>query len=397
MPINLRMPAAIGRLLHAEGYRYYGLKGGRGSGKSASVAQRLLIEGMQQPHRILCCREVQNSIRESSHAELGTWVDKLGLRWFYDCGDTYIRGRNGTEFFYRGLLRNLDAVKSMSGVTRVWIEEAENVSQNSWTKLDPTIRAPGAKIYVTYNPEDADSPTAKLLDGNPSAIVGHFNFDSNPWFPASLEEQRLLCQRRDPDAYAHIWLGEPISRSDAQVLGGKWVVEDFEPGADWEGPLWGCDWGFSQDPTTLVKVWIYGGNLYIEQELYRVNLEIRHTAKAFRDVPGLTDRSLIFADCARPETISHVRGDGLNIKPCTKWQGSVEDGITHLRGAYDKIIIHPRCRHIAKEARLYKYKVDPHTDEVTDIIVDKHNHGWDAVRYALDRRIQRRGKGFFGR
>lgn len=396
--VNIQLPAKLRQIFVPEGVRYRGAKGGRGSAKSAGFAQMALARGMERKRRILCAREIQMSIRESVHAEISNWVENLGLSWFYDVGDTYIRGLNGTEFIYRGLLRNLNSIKSMSSIDIVWLEEAETISENSWVKLDPTIRAPGAEIWACWNPEEEDSPTnRRFREGDPMVAVAEVNWRDNPWFPPSLNELRLRDKERDPDAYDHIWEGKPISRSDAQILHGKWAVEDFDPASDWEGPYWGLDWGFSQDPLACVKMWVHDETLYIEYELFRTSLELRDTAPELLKIPGMTQQSLIVADNARPESISHVKGDGMNIKACEKWPGSVEDGIAHLRGVYKRIVIHPRCRNLITEARMYKYKVDPYTDEVTSTIVDKHNHGWDAVRYGLGRRIQRRGKGFFGR
>lgn len=402
MPLEVTLPSKLRPVFTAKNKRYRGAYGGRGSGKSASFAQMLLIDGMQAPHKILCAREIQNSIRESVHAEITGWVEKLGLQWFYECGESFIRGRNGTEFIYKGLYRNLDSIKSMSGITRVWLEEAETISQYSWEKFDPTIRAPGAEIWATWNPEVVDSPTAKRFNAaDPDVVVQEINWRDNPWFPESLNKLRLKDRQRDYDRYLHIWEGQPLTRSDAQVLAGKWQVDEFTPGADWNGPYFGADWGFANDPTALVKFWVYRDRLYIEHELVREGLEIRNTAAAFKSMPGMIPRSAgrgtkIIADNARPETISHVRSEDLDVVACDKWPGSVEDGVEYLRGKYDQIIIHPRCTETIREARLWSYKVDKLTDEVLPVLVDKYNHCWDAIRYGHGNLIKRRGKGFFG-
>jgi phage terminase large subunit len=99
----------------------------------------------------------------------------------------------------------------------------------------------------------------------------------------------------------------------------------------------------------------------------------------------------IKADSARPETISHLRKNyGYNISAAKKWKGSVEDGITFLKG-FEEIVIHSRCKHTLEEARLYQYKIDPKTQLVLPVIVDKHNHCWDPIRYALDGKITNKG------
>ena len=99
-----------------------------------------------------------------------------------------------------------------------------------------------------------------------------------------------------------------------------------------------------------------------------------------------------YADCSRPETISEIKRAGFDIHPCNKWPGSVEDGVTWLRGC-DSIIIHDRCSEMKNEASMYSHKVDKNTGLVLTDIVDKFNHYWDAVRYALNDYIIQRGSG----
>ena len=215
------------------------------------------------------------------------------------------------------------------------------------------------------------------------SIVRKVNFDENPWFPETLDLERRWMQRTDPDAYAHVWLGECRQYTDAQVLRGKWTVEPFEPDPDtWHGPYYGADWGYAKDPTALVRCWIHDGRLYIEHEAYQVGCEIDQTPALFEAVPG-SRAHLIRADSARPETISYMRRQGFRIIGAKKGKGSVEDGVAHLRG-YEQIIIHPRCTHTAEEARLWSFKVDKLTGDVLPRLEDKNNHCWDAVRYALE-------------
>lgn len=191
-----------------------------------------------------------------------------------------------------------------------------------------------------------------------------------------------------------IWEGQFNKRSDEQVLGGKYAVQEFVPHDDWEGPFLGADFGFSQDPSTLVKMWIHDETLYMEYEAYGIRIEQDEYEEFYNRVPGV-ENNKIWGDCARPETISHIkRKFRFNIEGAPKWSGSVEDGIAHLRG-YKKIIIHPRCKYAISEAVNYKYKKDPLTDQITTIIIDDHNHIWDAARYGLASKIQPPRKGFF--
>lgn len=379
--------------------RYRGAYGGRGSGKSFSFALMAAVRGYAEPLRILCCRELQTSIKDSVHAELAAAIQSCDwLNDHYQIGESYIRGKNGTEFLFKGLRHNYQQIKSTSGINICWVEEAETVSEQSWKNLIPTIRAPGSEIWLTWNPEDEDSPTNRrfVIDPPPNSNIAKLNYCDNPWFPPELEQERLNDLKRDPAFYAHVWEGECVTRTDAQILAGKWRIADFEPGEGWDGPYYGLDFGFSVDPTAAVRCWSYDGCLWIDYEAGKVGLEIDDTPAYLRDrVPGIFEHT-VRADSARPESISFLKRNGMTrIIGVRKGKGSVEDGIQHLR-SYREIVIHPRCEEVARECRLYSYKVDRLSGDVLPVPVDANNHYIDALRYALEPLIgsgleQRRG------
>jgi phage terminase large subunit len=378
------------RFLYQEHARYKVLYGGRGSLKSWSAARTLLLMGGQQRLRILCAREFQNSIADSVHRLLADQIVLMGLSDLYTVQKATIQGANGTEFIFAGLRHNITSLKSLEGVDICWVEEAETVSEDSWQVLEPTIRKPGSEIWVTFNPGQETDPTYQrfVVRKRDDAIVVKVGWKDNPWLPAVLRKQAEDMLRIDPEAYHHVWGGETWKRSDAQVFNGVWVIDDFLPvvgshddSKNWHGPYFGADWGFSQDPTVLLKMWVHDKRLYIEHEAYKVGCDIVDTPKLFDQIPG-SRRHLIRADCARPETINHVRRAGFRIESATKWPKSVEDGIALLR-SFEKIVIHPRCKNMAQEARLYSYKVDKLTGDVLPDVVDRHNHCWDAARYGL--------------
>jgi len=375
--------------------QYRGLYGGRGSGKSFGAAKMAAIWGFVWPLRILCTRELQVSIRESMHAELKAAIaSEPWLEAHYSVGVDYIKGRNGTEFIFRGLRHNTSAIKSLAKIDLTIVEEAEDVPEDSWLALEATVfRQSKAELWAIWNPRLDGSPVDKRFRKNPpaNAIIRKVNYSDNPFFPAGLETLRQREQERlDPATFAHIWLGEYLTNSDAQVLSGKVRIADFEPGADWSGPYYGGDFGFSQDPTAAVKCWINGPVLYIEREAVRVGLELDDTASfVVSAIPGF-DRDVSRWDCSRPESISHLTRHGLpRATACEKWAGSVEDGIGYLR-SFAEIVVHPRCTSVASETRLYSYKVDRLSGDVTSTIVDAHNHTIDAIRYALGPMIRHR-------
>jgi phage terminase large subunit len=374
--------------------RYRGAYGGRGSGKSYSFALMAAIRGYAEPLTILCAREFQNSIRDSVHAEITAAIRAHPwLEAHYDIGESYIKGKNGTSFIFKGLRHNYQQIKSTSGVNICWVEEAESTSEASWSVLIPTIRANGSEIWVTWNPESSDSATHKRFIINPpkDSIIVKLNHDDNPWFPQSLDADRIRDLERDPDYYAHVWEGEPITRTDAQIFAKKWRVESFAPGAGWDGPYHGLDFGFANDPTAAVKCWIYDQRLWVEYEAERVGLELDDTGAFIRDaIPGI-EKYALRSDSARPESISYLQRHGLPaIIAAKKGPGSVEGGIKHLR-SYREIVVHPRCTGLQRELRLYSYKVDRQSGDILPVIIDAHNHLIDALRYAIEPVMQAGG------
>ncbi|EOG1933995.1 PBSX family phage terminase large subunit [Providencia stuartii] len=391
---RIEIPPKLVPVFENEGVRYRGAYGGRGSAKTRTFALMTAIRGYMaakngQSGVILCAREYMNSLEESSMEEVKQAIRSVPwLSDFYELGEKYIRTKcRSVSYVFSGLRHNLDSIKSKARILIAWVDEAESVSETAWTKLTPTVREAGSEIWVTWNPEKDGSATDKRFRKEPpdNAIVVEMNYDDNPWFPSVLEEERLNDQARlDAATYAWIWEGAYLENSDKQVLANKYVVQSF-PDDLWKKAdrlLFGADFGFAKDPNTLIRMFILDDCLYIEREAYGVGVELDHMPAFYDEIPEAR-KWPIKADSARPETISYLKRQGFNISAAKKWQGSVEDGITYLRG-FKQIIIHPRCKETAKEARLYSYKTDRITGEVLPVIEDAYNHCWDAVRYGLD-------------
>ena len=365
--------------------RYKAFYGGRGGAKSWEFARALVAMAHTRKLRVLCAREFQNSIADSVYRLLKDQIDRMGLTgWFNVTQASIISLATGSEFLFKGLQRNINEIKSLEGVDICWVEEAQRVSADSWDILIPTIRKEGSEIWMSLNPHEVSDPTYQrfILNPPPGAVVVKVNWNDNPHFPATLDAERRYCLENDPDAYGHIWEGNPRILSDAVIMRGKYRVDVFEYPDDETRFYYGADWGFANDPTTLIRCFIHDKTLYIDHEAYGVGVDIDETPQLFDSVPGARAWP-IKADSARPETISAMVNAGFNIAAAKKWPGSVEDGIAHLRG-YKEIVVHERCKHVADEMRLYSYKVDRITNDILPIIVDKHNHCLDALRYALD-------------
>lgn len=208
--------------------RYRGWRGGRGSGKSFNVARMAAIWGAVEPLRILCTRELQNSIKESFHAELKNAIESC--EWLasqYEVGIDYLRHHtNGTEFIFKGLRHNITAVKSMAQIDLLIVEEAETVPHSSWVDLLPTIRAPKSEVWVIWNPKRPNSWVAENFDNGtpPRSLITTVNHSDNPWFSKELDEQRLHDKATMPaNLYNHIWEGAYLLDDDTSVIKSSWV------------------------------------------------------------------------------------------------------------------------------------------------------------------------------
>lgn len=341
---------------------------------------------------MLCAREFQSSISDSVHRLLCDQISALGLDHHYRITLNGIENLvTGSEFIFKGLRHAIREIKSLEGIDICWVEEAESTSDESWEILIPTIRKEGSEIWVSFNTRDETDPTYQrfVLHAPAGAIVEKVGWQDNPFFPETLNRERLALLADDPEAYGHIWDGHARTLSDAVIFRRRTLFQTFETPADARF-FHGADWGFANDPTVLIRCWMADKALMVDMESFGYGVEIDETAQLFDRIP--TARKWpIKADNSRPETISYIARQGFNIKAADKWPGSVEDGIAHLKG-FQGIVIHERCKHMRDEANLYSYKVDKVTRDVLPIVVDKHNHGWDAIRYALDGYIQGKGR-----
>ena len=366
--------------------RYKGAYGGRGSGKSWSFGEMVLAHCMMHKGaRIVCIREVQKSLEQSVKRLLEDLIQKHNLGAHFRVLNTHIETPGGGIIIFNGMqTHTAESIKSLEGYTVAWVEEAQSLSQRSLDLLRPTIREEGSELWFTWNPRYATDPIDVLLRAGeqpPDSVVVKSTYQDNPFFPEVLRKEMEWDRSRDPDKYAHIWLGEYERNSESRVFK-NWTVEEFETPAT-TNFYFGGDWGYSIDPTVLVRCFVDGRKLFIDREAYKIGVEVDHLPAFFDTVPE-SRRWTIVADSARPETISYLQRHGYPLlEPAIKGKDSVKEGVIFLQ-SYD-IVIHPRCIHTIDEFTMYSFKRDPLTDMVTPILEDKKNHVIDSVRYAVEK------------
>lgn len=364
--------------------RYLAIEGGRGSGKSHFVAELLVEDHIQRKCDTICLRETQKSLQYSSKKLLESKIASMNAGYYFEIQEKRIKATNGGVIIFDGMQNHTaESIKSLEGFHNFWFEEAKNASNRTLEILRPTMRTKGGRMIFTWNPHLQTDPIEQLFrkdDLPPDTIRITANYADNPFFPEDLRKEMEFDKKRDPEKYAHVWLGKYVQNSSTRVFK-NWKIEECEPP---NGTIFrmGADFGFSIDPSVLIRSWIEGHNLYVDYEAYQIGCEIVNLPDLFMSVPE-AERWPLVADTSRPETISHLRNHGFpKILAAVKGARSVEEGVEFLK-TYN-IIVHPRCKHLIDELTLYSYKTDPYTQQVLPILADKDNHCIDALRYACE-------------
>lgn len=390
-----------------EKYSQFLLKGGRGGTKSSFAAIEIVLGIMKDPEaNALCLRKVADTLRKSIHANISWAISELGV------DDLWDSKFSPSEFIYKPtgqiiILKGLDKAKKLKSIKvekgyfkYLWFEEIDEFDGMAEVRNVQQSVLRGGQKYVeffSYNPPNDINNwiNEEAKQDYPNRLVHHSTYLDVPreWNGDRFHEDAERLKKNDYEAYRHEYLGEVVGRSDQIVFSGKWVIEDFDIDPVFGSPLFGADWGFAKDPTTLNKMYVWNDCLYISHEAHAVGCDTVDVPALFLTVPE-AKRYKIRADSARPETISHVRNQNFDIEAADKWTGSVEDGIAFIR-SFNKIYIHPRCEKTIEEFKKYAYKVDKKTGDILPDVIDDWNHHIDAIRYALSPMIKSdKGGGF---
>jgi phage terminase large subunit len=222
---EITIPKAFKELFQP-GWRDASYFGGRGGAKSHSVAGALVLIAAQAPTRIVCAREIQDSLRDSVKQLIEDKISDYGLQGHFDCQRDETVGKNGTRFVYKGMWRNPDALKSLEGADIFWGEEANRFSARSIRLVRPTLRKPGSRMIWTWNPEFDHDPIDRMMRGPlgpppPSkdyplgSIVREVSWRDNPFFADTpLQAEMDNDYRTNPDTAEHVWGGGYVKAVD---------------------------------------------------------------------------------------------------------------------------------------------------------------------------------------
>lgn len=366
--------------LFDKNWREAAVYGGRYSLKSHTVARVLLIRARMKKERVACFREFQNSIADSSHQLLADLIKQYELVDFRVTDKSIINTLTGSDFLFKGLHHNEQNIKSTEGIDIAWVEEAQTVSKKSIEILTPTVRKPGSQIIYTYNRLLEDDPihTRLVIEGRPDTLIINENYDiaiKYGMMPENILKEIEDDKKNRPALYKHKWLGEPNSME--RKIYKDWAIIDEIPHEARLERL-GLDFGYSQDPASIVEIWKWNNSFIVNEVLYRKGMSNRQLADV---INNLDTTAMVVADSAEPKSIDEMKEYGIDVMPCKKGQGSVNYGIQLVQD--QRMSVTRRSQNIIREYMSYLWKVDK-DDRILPVPEGGFDHTMDAIRYGME-------------
>lgn len=373
---HVKINSCYSSALHYSG-RYLVLKGGAGSGKSVFIAQKILIRCVQSPpHRFLVLRKVDKTIRESVWKLFITLVSDMGMTEAVTVNKTErtIRFKNGSEIIFAGL-DDPEKIKSIAGITGIWMEEATEFTQGDFNQLDLRLRGLGhdyKQICLSFNPIDHRHWLKKRFFDQivPNAMVISTTYLDNAFIDDEYHVKMQSLKDEDEVLYNVYALGEwgvPM----AGLIYKDWKVFSKAPEGD---TVYGLDFGFNS-PSALVRVDLHDERIYAEQLMYKTGLTTSALVEALQEFN--IGHAPVYCDNAEPDKIEELYNSGFNVFPADK---NVTEGINKVKSM--PMFIHEASDELKKELATYKWAQDR-----SGILLDKpvkfNDHLLDAMRYAV--------------
>lgn len=377
-------------------YRYECYYGGAGSGKSHFIGQKLVLKALKSKRKMLIIRKVGNTSKDSTFQMI---KDTLQFFKIYDqCKvnktDLTIELMNGSIFIFKGL-DDPEKIKSIAGITDIWVEECTECTLDDISQLDLRLRAKvdNLQMYFSFNPVSKDNWVYKYFhrdapETTPSNMfVLKTTFKDNKFLPQSYIDSLIAMKDSNP-IYYKIYVEGDFATLDKLIY--MYEVKEF----DWREVIgvacFGLDFGYINDPSafTAFKVDVDKREIHIFDEVYKKGLKNNEIAGEI--IAKGYSKEIITADCQEQKSIDELKSDyGLKrIKRSVKGKGSVLQGIQYIQQF--KIYVHPSCENHIMEFSNYVWKKNKQTGEYTNEPIDKYNHLMDAMRYGIQK--VRKGK-----
>ena len=402
MQLEIDVPAPFIELFEpSKHWRHILYHGGRSSGKSTTVAIFLVTLASSKPIRVLCCREVQNSIAESVHKLLGDIISKYNLPGWEVTRET-IRNANGSEFIFKGLRGNAQSIKSLEGIDICWVEEAQTVSMESIDILIPTIRKDGSYFIWTFNRLTDNDPVWERIASQPDERTYVRQVNSNEVEKLLSKEiiaEREKMRKDNPELFEHVWLGKPMTVATGSIYG-KQLAQAREDGRigkvpyDGSAPVYAAlDLGVG-DSTVICFFQTVGQEIHFIDYYESSGEDLAHYIGVLSNKPW-EYRQIFLPHDARARELQtgktreeFFRDHGYNnvtiLRPSRMILGQDDINMTarpkFSRCWFDEV----KCARLLECLRAYHYEYD----ERNKLLKDRPHHDWsshaaDAFMYSL--------------
>ena len=381
--------------------RYYIVSGGRGSGKSFSVNALLVMLTYEAGHTILFTRYTLTSAYISIIPEFIDKLEQFGsIHDFHITKDEILNKKTGSKIIFRGIKTSSGDqtanLKSLQGITTWVVDEAEELTdENKFDTIDLSVRQQGNqnRVILILNPttkehfiytrffEDRGVQEGSNITKDNTTYIHTTYMDNIENLSKSYIEQIAQMRERRPEKYKQQMLGSWLNKAEG-VIFDNWTIGEFKRSSV---SVWGQDYGFAADPSTLVECNIDTSTktIYLKECFYLQRLTTSQIAELnLKHSKG----GLIIGDSAEPRLLSEIKAKGCNVKPSIKGQGSVTYGISLLQD-YD-LVVTPDSINLIKELNNYCW-----LEKKSNTPVDKWNHIIDAIRYAVGYQLQNPNRG----
>lgn len=354
--------------------------GGAGSGKSFTQTQHEIIKCISGVEKILVVRKVGTTLKDSVVSLFISILNSWGLGDYYteNKSTQFISFQNGSQILFKGM-DDPEKIKSIAGITRIWIEEASELTREDFNQLNLRLRGrENLQITLTFNPIDEGHWIKSHFFDTPDirerTTIIKTTYQDNKFIDEAYKAELESYLSIDANYHKIYALGEWGGISEGRIFP-TW--EECGEFPEYGGSWYALDFGFTNDPTAIVRTVQKNGRLYFDEVCYRTGLTNDNIASILRS-DGYRGETVI-CDSAEPKSIAELRLLGINAVPADKGRGSVNAGIDFLKRS--KIIITARSANIRKENRYYQWKQDK-SGRFYNEPKDFQNHLIDAMRYA---------------